>query len=546
MSVRVRSAALSAIAGLALVCLALPAVAANAERLLGGAKGMVKTDAGIPLEGMMVQLISDKNGMRTTVFSDSEGRYEFPKLDAGKYTLRIAQPREYQPYVKKDIAINGSPSLDDITLTRAFKTELLPFRKDIAAQMTGTEWLMSLSGTGEDKRLLTTNCNWCHSYQQIFRNHYDEHGWQQIVNRMTHGAGSPLILMRPTGRFNDALEAQLVRWLATVRGPDAPDPNFVQLPRAKGRQTRMIITEYELPRLEMATHDVSGDAKGNIWYSTHRSSFVGRLDPKTGQVKEYHVPVPDKEALPGTHWIHVDAKGTVWGSENWAHNIYRLNPETEEITRVSWKVEEPINAPMGGNYALDPKGFIWKTRNGEVSKVEGLTGKQIAAFKTKKFPSTYGSALSRDGRYFGGGAWPRDGVVVFDSQTEEMYEPSTSPGSGPARGAFDFEGNYWAGGRGGQLVKFDIKTKRVYEYKSPTPYASFYSAIADKNGEVWAGEMHGGRYSRFNPKTGVWTQYMLPEPYGIDRKSWVDNSTTPVSVWYVDQEGYIARIQPLE
>jgi streptogramin lyase len=236
----------------------------------------------------------------------------------------------------------------------------------------------------------------------------------------------------------------------------------------------------------------------------------------------------------------------VWGSENWAHNIYRLNPETEEFTRVQWKVQEPINAPMGGNYALDPKGFIWKTRNNEVSKVDGLTGEQTASFKTQKFPSTYGSALSRDGRYFGGGAWPRDGVVVFDSQTNELYEPSTSPGSGPARGAFDFDGNYWAGGRGGQLVKFDIKTKRVHEYKSPTPYASFYSAIADKNGEVWAGEMHGGRYSRFNPKTGVWTQYMLPEPYGIDRKSWVDNSTTPVSVWYVDQEGYIARIQPLE
>jgi hypothetical protein len=78
------------------------------------------------------------------------------------------------------------------------------------------------SGTGEDKKLLTQNCNFCHSYQQIFRNHYDEHGWAQIVARMTHGAGSPLILMRPVGRFNDALEAQLVKWLATVRGPMCP------------------------------------------------------------------------------------------------------------------------------------------------------------------------------------------------------------------------------------------------------------------------------------------------------------------------------------
>ena len=63
----------------------------------------MKTDAGIPLEGMMVQLISGKNGMRTTVFSDSDGHYEFPKLEPGKYTLRIAQPREFQPFVKKDV-----------------------------------------------------------------------------------------------------------------------------------------------------------------------------------------------------------------------------------------------------------------------------------------------------------------------------------------------------------------------------------------------------------------------------------------------------------
>src|SRR3954466_3603473 len=136
MSVRVRSAFLSAATAIALACLMQPATAANADRMLGGAKGVVKTDAGIPLEGMMVQLIADKNGMRTTVFSDSEGHYEFPKLQSGKYTLRIAQPREYQPYVRKSVAINGSPSLDEITLTRAFKTELLPFRKDIAAQMT--------------------------------------------------------------------------------------------------------------------------------------------------------------------------------------------------------------------------------------------------------------------------------------------------------------------------------------------------------------------------------------------------------------------------
>ena len=240
--------------------------------LLGGPNGVVKSSKGDLLEGMMVQLISQKTAIRTAVYSNADGRYEFPKLQPGTYTLRIAQPREFQPYVKEAVEISGANALEDITLARVSNGELLPPTPEIAAQMTGSEWLMSLSGTGEEKKLLTTNCNWCHSYQQIFRNHYDEQGWGRIINRMTKGAGSPLINMRPRGRFNDEDTARLVKWLATVRGPQVKEPPFVTLPRPQGRATRVIITEYELPRLELATHDVTADSKGNIWYSPHRSS----------------------------------------------------------------------------------------------------------------------------------------------------------------------------------------------------------------------------------------------------------------------------------
>ena len=31
-----------------------------------------------------------------------------------------------------------------------------------------------------------------------------------------------------------------------------------------------------------------------------------------------------------------------------------------------------------------------------------------------------------------------------------------------------------------------------------------------------------------------------------NRRTWIDNSTDPVTVWYVDNNGYIVRIQPLE
>src|SRR5215813_14999023 len=123
------------------------AQAQSGHPLLGGPHGVVKSSKGDLLEGMMVQLIAQKTAIRTTVYSNVDGRYEFPKLEPGSYTLRSAQPREFQPWVKKDVTINGSPALDDIKLTRAFKVEFLPYRSDIAAQMTGTEWLMSLSGS---------------------------------------------------------------------------------------------------------------------------------------------------------------------------------------------------------------------------------------------------------------------------------------------------------------------------------------------------------------------------------------------------------------
>jgi virginiamycin B lyase len=363
---------------------------------------------------------------------------------------------------------------------------------------------------------------------------------------MTKGAGSPLINMRPRGRFNDEDTARLVKWLATVRGPEAKDPPFVTLPRPQGRATRVVITEYELPRLELATHDVAADSKGNIWYSPHRSSYIGRLDPRTGVVKEFHIPLEGTGVLPGTHWIQVDKNDVVWGTENWGHNIYRFDPKTEEFKRIPWKVTEAVNSPAVGNVAFDPEGYLWRTRDKKVSKVDSLTGNVVTSYPTKKFASTYGSAMSKDGRYFGGGAWPRDGVVVVDTKTGEVFEPDSSPNSGPARGEFDPDNNYWAAGRGGMLVKFDTTKKRLFEYRLPTPYASLYTTHADRNGEIWAGMMHAGRYVRFNPKTEQWTEYVLPEPYGLDRQSWIDNSTNPVTVWYTDHDGGIVRIQPLE
>jgi hypothetical protein len=58
---------------------------------------MLRVATGDTPEGIGVQLVAP-NGVRTTVYTNIEGRYEFPEMQAGTYTLRIPTPREFKPY----------------------------------------------------------------------------------------------------------------------------------------------------------------------------------------------------------------------------------------------------------------------------------------------------------------------------------------------------------------------------------------------------------------------------------------------------------------
>jgi virginiamycin B lyase len=556
--------ALLAICGFVVFFPAASTTAAQARRsMLGGARGAVRLSNGNAIEGVGVQLISSKTAIRTTVYSNADGKYEFPVLEAGVYTLRIPSPREYKPYVQESVQIAGATNLDDIVLDRVSETEFVPPTIETLAQLTGAEWIMNLPGTGEEKRVFSFTCGFgCHSYQQIFRNRYDEPGWRLMVHRMLVGSGSPLInISRPTPTTMDRAdqpvledEELLTKWLTRVRGPDSKDTPLFFLPRPKGDSTKVIVTEYELPRELLAPHDVYGDANGNIWYTAHRSPFQGVLDPRTGNVKEYRVPDENQAtpgALPGAHHVVVGKDGIVWFSEVWAHYLSGLDPKTGKIVyRVHPPDPDvPINSPGFDNFAMDANGIVYDMRPGKgggVAKFNSRTGELLKMYPTQKIQMTYDNMVTPDGRYWSGAPIGTHLIGLLDTKTDQMWELETADVSSGSRGAFDLQGNAWYGGRGGMLIEVDPRTRHISEYYSPIPYDTFYEAMPDKNGEIWAGGLQSGRFMRFNPKTEKWTQYMLPEPYAHDRRTWVDNSTNPVTVWFVDHEGFLVRIQPLE
>ena len=517
--------------------------------LNGGATGVVRIKSGDSPEGVGVQLVAP-NGVRTTVYTDAAGKFEFPKMQAGSYTLRIPTPVPFKPYRRDSVSINGSTKFEDIVLERVADSDNLPASPELESQLSGAEILWNVAGTAEEKAMLQKNCSGCHSWNQIFRSRYDQHGWSLIVDRMMHFSGTAIAVRNRAMSDPDPEYTLLVNWLSRIRGPGAQDAPLRVFPRPRGQWTRVVVTEFEMPRQLLMLHDAALDGQGNVWYTSHKTRYVGKMDPKTGIFTDYTLPMTPG-SMPGTHHQVIDKNGIAWISENWAHQLNRLDPKTGEVKQVLIASKTPINAPSFGNFTLDAQGFVWDARANRIVKMDPNTGEVL-----KEWPlqanSSYDNTISYDGRFWGGSGPANWGntVEMLEIETGKLLNLNSGSHMMTAkRGGFDPFGNTWWGGADGALIELNAKEARIDEHYppiAPHPFTDFYEAMPDKNGEVWAGVLHGRQMLRYNPTTDHWAAYQMPEPLSYNRRTVIDTSTKPATVWYADYNGYLVRVQPLD
>ena len=238
------------------------------------------------MEGVLVNLKREGSTITTTVVTNEQGRYAFPadRVQPGKYTVSIRAVGYILDGPKSVEIPAGGNATADLKLNRA---------RNIHLQLSNGEWLASLPGTDRDKQFLT-DCTGCHTLQRIFSAQHDVDEWIQVFNRMGRyapGSTPAQPQLRVTGgpraeqpRVNPKIAQQAAQFLVDVSltNPDAKEYAFKPLPRPKGRATRVIITEYDLPRKTAYPHDVVVTADGNAWYSDFGSQFVGELNPRTG------------------------------------------------------------------------------------------------------------------------------------------------------------------------------------------------------------------------------------------------------------------------
>ena len=94
-------------------------------------------------------------------------------------------------------------------------------------------------------------------------------------------------------------------------------------------EAEIAFKEWQVPTLGQRSRDPVEAADGSIWWAGQWGNLVGRIDPATGEMKEY--PLPD-DAMP--HTVILDAAGNVWYTGNKNGTIGKLDPDTGEITEL--------------------------------------------------------------------------------------------------------------------------------------------------------------------------------------------------------------------
>jgi len=289
------------------------------------------------MEGVLVSAKKEGSTVTSTVVSDAKGEFSFPaeRLDPGHYNIAI-RAAGYQLAGPKDVNIAaGAPATADIKLAKA---------KNIQAQLSNAEWLMSAPGGNEQIKSNFTNCVGCHTLQRVFSAMHTAEEWKNVFVRMGRYAPEsvptrPQLLVqggprseRPRVAANqmDAAAEFLVN--ANVNNPDNEGYVFKRLPRPKGRSTNVIITEYDLPRQEALPHDVIVDTDGHAWYSDFGNQFVGELDPKTGKVTDYPLPTLLDKQPKGPLNVEFDPDGNIWVGMSYQAGASMINRKTKEVT----------------------------------------------------------------------------------------------------------------------------------------------------------------------------------------------------------------------
>ena len=543
-----------------LASLAIGLVVRAETPLAAALTGVVSSTAEGPMEGVLVSAKKANSTITVTVVTDDQGRYRFPasKLDAGQYTLRI-RAVGYE--------LGDAPPTVEVTANKTATANLkLNAAHDLAAQLSNSEWLQSFPGTEQERGSIRA-CTHCHTLERVARSRYDVDKLTSVIERMSTypQLSFPFMIQKLVaariGGGEEPLEQRQEGWkrqaryLSTLNLSATPEWHytFKSNSRPKGRATKVVYTEYDLPQRTRQPHDVIVDSQGFAWYASFGEQILGKLDPRTGKVTEYAIPLLKPRMPTGILAVRFDEDENIWLGMQFQGGVAKFDRRTEKFQTWSLPPElngdhVQINQVSPEHHKVDGKVWLQDAGTYTVLRLDEKTGK-FEVFEPFKIPRPNIYDVISDARnnvYFT--VFGKEDIGRIDAKTGKVsIWPTPSKNSAPRRGMIDSEGRLWFGeNRANRIGMFDTHTQTFKEWQAPTPESWPYDATADKNGDVWTGGEFSDRIIRLNPETSEMIEYLLPKFTNV-RRVFVQNSTTPVTFWVGNNHGAsIVKLEPLD
>src|SRR5262245_51966562 len=161
---------------------------------------------------------------------------------------------------------------------------------------------------GDGKNAVQAACVQCHELERTTAAGYSIEGWRNNLHMMVN-AGAPL----PKGQI------EMVAQYLAKNFPERPRPNAVVIPG----DVKINIREWTVPTPGSRPHDPAMAPDGSMWYTGQFANLLGRLDLKTGQIREFPLGLQT-----GPHGLIADKEGNIWYMANFGGKIGKLDPRS--------------------------------------------------------------------------------------------------------------------------------------------------------------------------------------------------------------------------
>lgn len=192
------------------------------------------------------------------------------------------------------------------------KCWLLLFCAGVAAQAQTTRPLPA----GPAKAIVETACTACHAITLITGAGHTPQDWKLLVERMV-AAGAEV----PKNQI------PMVTDYLTRAFPEGNVPKAMIIPGS----VKVTFREWTVPTIGSRPHDPLATHDGYLWYSGQYANVLGRVDTKTGDIKEFHPPTKGS----GPHGLVEDKDGKIWFTANSKGYIGKLDPRNASSSNTS-------------------------------------------------------------------------------------------------------------------------------------------------------------------------------------------------------------------